>query len=166
MKIEKPYEALVIGAILYCCQASQSIVRAVPHQLDELRQFYAQRPNPRELAQKIWTYAGRHQNAKRIFAASFRRKIREASDLYMLNRLLLDFSYLLEGHMSAEDAGNLRYCMALLESRLINSLSGFPRKSAGQLNIFNYNGDLPSPIEIEDIVGKSWREIEVSPTSP
>jgi hypothetical protein len=158
MKIEKQYEAFVIGTILYAEQASQSIVRAIPYQLDELRAFYSTRPAPRELAEKIWEYAGRHKNARRGLAERLLGRHKEIiADLYMLSRLLYDFSYLLDGSMLAlPDAKSLWYCLSLIHMRLSNRIANFPRKLQGHLNYFNYNDHLPKPIEIEDIVGASW----------
>jgi len=92
MKIERQYESFVFGAVLYSCQASQSIVRAIPDQLDELREFYAMRPTSRDIASKIWTYAGKRKNARRGLANPFLIKDGEVTNLYILSRLLLDFS--------------------------------------------------------------------------
>jgi len=159
LKIEKQYQALVIGSVLYAFQASQSIVRAIPYQLDELKEFYAKRPKPRDLANQIWVYAGLLRNASNGFIARhFTNKQKVSDDLYMLSRLLYDFAYLLETNVPIlPDAANLWYCLGMSSLRLSKRIAGFPKTY--DVNIFNRSEYLPPPLEIEDIVSESWWKV-------
>ena len=148
------------GIALYAFQAAQSLDRSLLSDLQGLRAFYLQRDQTILLSSAVLkllpfvnelngNFFERHLSGGRI----------RPFDLWIMSRLLRDFSAVLKGGSYVpEDLACLRYCLTVVSLKFLHKAD---RRIASQYDRVNYYGRnemLGTGFEIESFLGKSWAE--------
>lgn len=146
---------IVIKAILYAFQAGQSLDRAIPNELEELRECYSGEDIEALAASLVQAIGDLRKTEGRSMRFFFTGKSPHEDDLYVTARLLFDFAMVMKGGTySWVNLGNLRHCLTINSLRLADKYPGFPRLSLGGISYFNRNDNLPKPMEIEEIINE------------
>lgn len=146
------------GVALYSHQAAQSLDRALLSDLSEFRLFYLERDASKILAIAVLDL---QKSIDEINGNIFQRTISfhpfRQIDLWLMSRLLWDFSSIIEGgSYSPQNLGCLRYCLTMISSRFMRKCRPETKKTFGKLNWYNRNEILSAGLEIQDVLGADW----------